>query len=97
MAQSFSHKKRSPLRGLPTVFLVGLSVIVAASCVADNDEPLASSDPGLFTPAVAPQTGSAPVRELVSAQVLRQAFPEHFERVVGRIQTQGFVAAERAS
>jgi len=98
MAQSLT--KRSLLRPLPTFLLVGLSVIVAASCVADNGEPLASSDPGAAAAepaaraAPAVETQAAVVSDVLSARSLRQAFPQHADRVLGRTHGRGFVSVD---
>jgi len=95
MAQSFTNRRL--LRPLPTFFLVGLSVVVAASCVADNDEPLASSDSAVAAvePASAVDAKKAVVSDAPSARLLRQTFPTHADRVLGRARTRGFVSVDR--
>ncbi|HRI71293.1 MAG TPA: kelch repeat-containing protein, partial [Polyangium sp.] len=97
MVQSFT--KRSLFRPLPTILLVGLS-IASASCVARNDEPLASSDPGATakTEVAAPAAPAAPAAtaqlDAASVRALHQAFPKQLDRVLGRKLARGFVSFE---
>lgn len=92
MAQSLT--KRSLLRPLPTFFIVGLTVIVAASCVADHDEPLTTSESVAAAPVE--EQAAGPEVELLAARALRTAFPDHADRVLGKKFARGFVAADRA-
>jgi len=80
--------KRTRHRSFSTAFILGFSVIVAASCVADNDEPLPaleSSRAPLASPAL----------NLPEVQLLRRTFPDHADRVLGTEVARGFVLADQ--
>lgn len=91
MAQRFTPKQFfSPSNPF---FILGLPVVIAASCIADHDEPLDPTNSVAAPSSIEPLTD--PASEPLAVRSLRQTFSDHADRVLGKTMPQGFVTTNK--